>query len=41
MSAKENEKIPLFKRWRYWYWLVIGFQLLLMLLFYLFTKHFS
>ncbi|MFC3830730.1 MULTISPECIES: hypothetical protein [Niastella] len=41
MSPVEQEKIPLFKKWRYWYWLVIGFLLLLIVLFYLFTKHFA
>ena len=37
----EQEKIPAFKNWRYWYWLVIGFLLLLIVLFYFFTKHFA
>jgi len=41
MSPVENEQIPLFKKWRYWYWLVIGFLLLLVVLFYLFTKFFA
>jgi Mg2+ and Co2+ transporter CorA len=41
MSSIEQEKIPGFSKWRYWYWLVIGFLLLLMVLFYLFTKHFA
>lgn len=37
----EKDKVPLFKSWRYWYWLVIGFLVLLMILFYRFTKHYS
>ncbi|WP_262711623.1 hypothetical protein [Niastella caeni] len=41
MSPVENEQIPVFKKWRYWYWLVIGFLLLLVVLFYLFTKYFA
>ena len=34
-------KVPLFKKWSYWYALVIGYLLLLMVFFYLLTKHFS
>jgi len=41
MLQPDNEKIPVFKKWRHWYWLVMGFQLLLGVLFYLFTKYFS
>jgi hypothetical protein len=41
MSPVEPEKIPVFRKWRYWYWLVIGFLLLLIVLFYFFTKHFA
>ena len=41
MSPVENEQIPVFKKWRYWYWLVIGFQVLLAVLFYFFTKHYA
>lgn len=41
MSPVEQEQIPGFKKWRHWYWLVIGFQLLLVVVFYLFTKHFA
>lgn len=40
-STTGDEKIPLFGKWRHWYWLVMLFLLLLMFLFYLFTKHFS
>jgi Mg2+ and Co2+ transporter CorA len=36
-----HKMAPLFRRWSYWYLLVIGFLLLLIVLFYLFTKHFS
>lgn len=36
-----EEKVPLFRKWSHWYWLVIGFLALLILLFYFFTKHFS
>jgi bacteriorhodopsin len=41
MSAPDKEKIPLLKSWRQWYWLVIGFLALLIVLFYLFTKHYA
>ena len=41
MSPVENEQIPFFKKWRHWYWLVICFQILLAVLFYLFTKHYA
>lgn len=41
MASVEQERIPVFKKWRYWYWLVIGFLLLLIVLFYFFTKHFA
>lgn len=36
-----GEKVPLFKKWWHWYVLVIGFLVLLIILFYLFTKHFA
>jgi Mg2+ and Co2+ transporter CorA len=36
-----EEKVPVFSKWKYWYWLVIGFLGLLILLFYFFTKRFS
>lgn len=41
MSPVKNEPAPVFKKWRYWYLLVIGFLLFLIVLFYLFTKHFA
>jgi hypothetical protein len=44
VSPERNDdldKVPLFKRWSYWYALVIGFLLLLIGFFYLLTKHFS
>jgi len=37
----DSEKIPVFSKWRYWYWLVIGFLVLLIVSFYLFTKYFA
>jgi len=37
----EKDKVPLFKSWNYWYWLVIGFLVLLIVLFVFFTKYFS
>jgi hypothetical protein len=36
-----EEKVPLFKKWSYWYWLVAGFLLLCIGVFYFLTKHFS
>ena len=36
-----EEKPPLFPSWGYWYALVIAWLLLLIVLFYLFTKTFS
>jgi hypothetical protein len=41
MSLLPDEKPPIFKTWTYWYILVIGFLVLLIILFFLFTKHFS
>lgn len=35
------DQVPLFKKWSYWYVLVIGFLLLLIAFFYFLTKHFS
>lgn len=43
-SSERNDdldKVPLFKKWSYWYVLVIGFLLLLIGFFYFLTKHFS
>lgn len=36
-----EDKVPVFKKWSHWYALVIGFLVLLIILFYLFTKYFS
>ncbi|OQP65073.1 hypothetical protein A4R26_15305 [Niastella populi] len=41
MSTIDKEQIPVFKKWRHWYWLVIGFLLVLVVLFYCFTKFFA
>ncbi len=40
-NFNEEEPAPLFGKWIYWYALVIGFLLVLIVLFYFFTKHFS
>lgn len=40
MSEKENNKAPFFKTWGHWYVSLIVFQLLLVILFSLFTKRF-
>jgi hypothetical protein len=40
MSEKENDKAPFFNTWGHWYVLLIVFQLLLVILFSLFTKRF-
>ena len=37
----QQERAPLFGKWSYWYILVIGFLLLLILFFYFLTKHFA
>jgi len=37
----ENDKIPLFKSWRQWYAFVIGVLIVLVILFYFFTKYFA
>jgi len=41
MKDLPDEKPPFLKSWNSWYLLVIGFLVLLIILFYLFTKHFS
>ena len=41
MESNEPEKVPLFKKWNYWYALVIGFLIFLIIFFYFFTKMFS
>ena len=37
----EKDKAPLFGKWSYWYILVVGFLVLLIVLFSMFTKQFS
>jgi Mg2+ and Co2+ transporter CorA len=37
----DEERVPFFKKWSYWYLLVIGFLVLCIALFYWLTKHFS
>jgi hypothetical protein len=41
MLPADQEKVPVFKKWSYWYVLVIGVLMLMIVLFYLFTKHFA
>ena len=41
MNAPDNDKAPFFKNWNYWYALVIGFLVVLIILFTFFTKRFS
>jgi Mg2+ and Co2+ transporter CorA len=41
METPDNDKAPLFKNWNYWYALVIGVLVLIIILFYFFTKNFS
>ena len=41
MQEEKNDKVPLFRKWQYWYWLVLGFLLVLIILFYCFTKHYA
>lgn len=41
MKEDQQDKVPLFKSWNYWYTLVIVFLVLQILLFYLFTKTFA
>ncbi|MDP4151024.1 MAG: hypothetical protein Q8927_04565 [Bacteroidota bacterium] len=38
---QQDERPPLFRNWRIWYALVIGFLILLIVFFYFFTKHFA
>lgn len=40
-DPQNDDEVPLFRKWSTWYALVIGFLLLLILLFYFLTKHFS
>ena len=41
MDDMQEDKVPLFKKWSYWYVLVMGFLFLLIVFFYFFTKYFS
>jgi len=41
MKVHDEDKAPFFKSWNSWYMIVIGFLLVLIGLFYLFTKYFS
>ncbi len=41
MTEQDNDKAPFFKSWTHWYVLVIGFLVLLIILFSLFTKRFA
>jgi len=41
MEPSPEERPPLFKTWKSWYLLVIGFLIFLIICFYFFTKHFS
>ena len=41
MDEQSDDNVPIFRKWSYWYMLVIGFLILLIILFYLFTKYFS
>ena len=41
MLPPDPEKVPVFKKWSYWYILVIGVLALLIVLFYFFTKFFA
>ncbi len=41
MEKLPNEKIPIFRSWRRWYFFVIAVLILLILFFYFFTKTFA
>lgn len=41
MLPADDEKAPVFKKWSYWYGLVIGMLVVVITLFYLFTKHYA
>jgi hypothetical protein len=41
MTDQDNEKIPVFKKWSQWYAFLILFLVMLIILFYFFTKYFS
>lgn len=38
---KEQEQIPIFSKWKYWYVFILLVQLMLIILFAWFTKKFS
>jgi uncharacterized integral membrane protein len=40
-TQDQEEQAPVFRKWSTWYALVIGFLLLMILLFYFLTKHYS
>lgn len=40
-NNRDEDKVPLFKSWSTWYWLVIGFLVFCIIVFYFLTKHFS
>lgn len=37
----DEDRVPLFRKWSYWYALVIGFLVVCIVLFNLLTKHYS
>jgi len=41
MIDDQKDKVPLFKSWTSWYVVVLGFLILLIVLFYLLTKIFA
>ena len=41
MQTGDQDKAPFFKSWNYWYILVIGFLVLLIVLFRLFAQRFQ
>ena len=41
MDSNEREKVPLFRKWIYWYILVILWLVACIIFFYSFTKYFS
>ncbi len=40
-NNNDNEKVPLFKTWKGWYGMVIFALLIVIVLFYFFTKRFA
>jgi hypothetical protein len=41
MKSNDRERVPLFRKWTYWYVLVIMWLAALIVFFYFFTKFFS